>query len=64
MKRQLTQGGTMSTTAFQSRIAATRTLRVKTFLEWGGIVAGAVLIAFGVVSVVMGVQGRSTVTTV
>jgi hypothetical protein len=51
----------MSTTAFQSRIAATRTLRVKTFLEWGGIVAGAVLIAFGVVSVVMGVQGRSTV---
>jgi hypothetical protein len=51
----------MSTTAFQNRIAATRTLRMKTLLEWGGIVAGAVLIAFGVVSVVMGVQGRSTV---
>ena len=51
----------MSSTAFQSRIAATRSLRVKTLLEWGGIVAGAVLIAFGVVSLVMGVQGRSTV---
>ena len=51
----------MSTTAFQSRIAATRTLRVRTLLEWGGIVAGAILIAFGVVSLVMGVQGCSTV---
>ncbi len=30
-------------------------------LEWGGIVAGAMLIAFGAVAVYMGVDGRSTV---
>lgn len=30
-------------------------------LEWGGFVAGAVLIAFGVVAIVMGFNGRSTV---
>ncbi|HSC73086.1 MAG TPA: hypothetical protein VLB89_02890 [Gaiellaceae bacterium] len=30
-------------------------------LEWGGFVAGAVLITFGVVAIFMGFQGRSTV---
>jgi hypothetical protein len=30
-------------------------------LEWGGFAAGAVLIAFGVVAIVMGFDGRSTV---
>jgi hypothetical protein len=30
-------------------------------LEWGGIVAGAILIAFGAVALYMGVDGRSTV---
>jgi hypothetical protein len=30
-------------------------------LEWGGFAAGAVLIAFGVVAIVMGFSGRSTV---
>jgi hypothetical protein len=30
-------------------------------LEIGGLVAGAVLIVFGVVAIVMGVNGRSTV---
>jgi putative Mn2+ efflux pump MntP len=30
-------------------------------LEWGGVAAGAILIAFGVVAIVMGVNGRSTV---
>jgi hypothetical protein len=30
-------------------------------LEWGGFVAGAVLIAFGVVAIAMGFNGRSTV---
>src|SRR5262249_8083113 len=30
-------------------------------LEWGGFVAGAVLISFGVVAIVMGFNGRSTV---
>ena len=31
-------------------------------LEWGGILAGAVLIVFGVVALTMGVNARSTVT--
>jgi hypothetical protein len=35
---------------------------LRTLLEWGGFAAGAVLIAFGVVAIVMGFQGRSTVT--
>jgi hypothetical protein len=30
-------------------------------LEWGGFVAGAVLIAFGVAAIVLGFQGRATV---
>ena len=30
--------------------------------EWGGFAAGAVLIAFGVVAIIMGFSGRSTVT--
>ncbi len=33
----------------------------RTLLEWGGFAAGAVLITFGVVAIVMGFQGRSTV---
>jgi hypothetical protein len=31
------------------------------FLEWGGLIAGAVLIIFGVAAIYMGVDGRSTV---
>jgi hypothetical protein len=34
---------------------------MRRLLEWGGVAAGAVLIAFGVVAIVMGVNGRSTV---
>jgi hypothetical protein len=34
---------------------------MRKFLEIGGIVAGAVLIVFGVVAIAMGVDGRSTV---
>lgn len=30
-------------------------------LEWGGIIAGVVLIAFGTAAIVMGIDGRSTV---
>jgi hypothetical protein len=30
-------------------------------LEWGGVAAGAVLIAFGIAAIVMGVNGRSEV---
>jgi len=40
----------------QSKGALTRKL-----LEWGGFAAGAVLIAFGVLAIVMGFGGRSTV---
>jgi hypothetical protein len=36
-------------------------MNIKKALEWGGIVAGFVLIAFGVTALVMGVSGRSTV---
>jgi hypothetical protein len=34
---------------------------MKRLLEWGGVAAGIVLVAFGVVAVVMGFNGRSTV---
>jgi len=34
---------------------------MRRLLEWGGVAAGAVLIAFGIVAIVMGVNGRSTV---
>jgi hypothetical protein len=34
---------------------------LRTLLEWGGFAAGAVLIAFGVVAIAMGFNGRSTV---
>ena len=34
---------------------------MKKLLEWGGIAAGIVLIAFGVAAIVLGVNGRSTV---
>src|SRR5213593_4872235 len=36
-------------------------MNIKKALEWGGIAAGVVLIAFGVTALVMGVSGRSTV---
>jgi len=34
---------------------------LRTLLEWGGLAAGAILVAFGVVAIVMGFSGRSTV---
>jgi hypothetical protein len=36
---------------------------MRKFFEWGGIAAGIVLVAFGVVAIVLGVNGRSTVHT-
>ena len=54
----------MSSTALNTPIAATsaaKRLQLSTVLEWGGVIAGAILIAFGVVAIVMGVNGRSTV---
>jgi hypothetical protein len=36
-------------------------MSVKKALEWGGIIAGVVLIAFGIGALAMGISGRSTV---
>ena len=36
-------------------------MNVKKALEWGGIIAGVVLIAFGIGALAMGISGRSTV---
>ncbi len=38
-----------------------RNSRLRQLLEWGGFAAGAVLIAFGVATIVIGFNGRSTV---
>jgi hypothetical protein len=54
----------MSTTALRHPLGAETTsgrFGLRLLLEWGGIVAGAILIAFGVAAIVMGVNGRSTV---
>ena len=55
----------MSTITAENR--ATKTVRqrsdlVRKLFEWGGFGAGAVLVAFGVVAIVMGFSGRATVT--
>ena len=55
----------MSTITAENR--ATKTVRqrsdlVRNLFEWGGFGAGAVLVAFGVVAIVMGFSGRATVT--
>src|SRR5437667_12229692 len=34
---------------------------MRKLLEWGGVAAGAILIAFGIVAIIMGVNGRTTV---
>ena len=54
----------MSTITAENR--ATKTVRqrsdpVRKLFEWGGFGAGAVLVAFGVVAIVMGFSGRATV---
>ena len=36
-------------------------MNARRLLEWGGVAAGVILIAFGVVAIVMGFNGRSTV---
>jgi hypothetical protein len=54
----------MSTITADNRV--TQAVRAKSgllrkFFEWGGFGAGAILVAFGVVAIVMGFGGRSTV---
>jgi len=54
----------MSTIAAHNRAEAVDAGRSDVWrrvLEWGGFAAGAVLIAFGVVAIVMGFNGRATV---
>ncbi len=52
----------MSTiTASGAQAATRRRERTRIALEWGGFAAAAVLIAFGVVAIAMGFNGRSTV---
>jgi hypothetical protein len=54
----------MSSTALNTPVAAqsaAKRIQLSTVLEWGGVVAGAILIAFGVAAIVMGFNGRSTV---
>jgi hypothetical protein len=41
--------------------AGTKNSVARQLLEWGGFVSGAILITFGVVAIVMGFSGRSTV---
>ena len=54
----------MSTITADKRVthaARTRSDAFRKLLEWGGFAAGAVLVAFGVVAIVMGFSGRATV---
>jgi hypothetical protein len=52
----------MTTTTSDRRVAFGATsFSVRRVLEFGGFIAGAILIAFGVVAIIMGVNGRSTV---
>jgi hypothetical protein len=54
----------MSTVTAENRVgqaARTKSDSLRTLMEWGGFAAGAVLITFGVVAIVMGFSGRSTV---
>jgi len=55
----------MSTITAENRVAtATRAKSdlLRKLFEWGGFAAGAILVTFGVVAIVMGFNGRSTVT--
>jgi hypothetical protein len=54
----------MSTITADHRVTGvvrTKSDLFRKLLEWGGFVAGAILVAFGVVAIVMGFSGRATV---
>jgi hypothetical protein len=44
-----------------TEVVRTKSDLFRKLLEWGGFVAGATLVAFGVVAIVMGFSGRATV---
>ena len=51
-----------TTTAGRLRLGARgQQGRARRLLEWGGFAAGAIMIAFGIVAIVLGFNGRSTV---
>jgi hypothetical protein len=55
----------VSTITADNRVAnavRAKSEQFRKLFEWGGFVAGAVLVAFGVVAIVLGFSGRSTVT--
>ena len=52
---------TVSTKSTGDSDAKPNAVLVKRLLEWGGLTAGAVLIAFGVAAIIMGFDGRTTV---
>ncbi len=54
----------MSTITADNRVTQavrTRSDSFRKLFEWGGFVAGAILVAFGVVAIAMGFSGRATV---
>ena len=54
----------MSTITADKRVTSATRQRsdlIRKLFEWGGFAAGAVLIAFGVVAIIMGFSGRATV---
>ena len=54
----------MSTITADNRVATAfrgKSDLLRKFFEWGGFAAGAILVTFGVVAIVMGFNGRSTV---
>ena len=44
-----------------AHVAPTKSGLMRKLFEWGGFAAGAILVAFGVVAIVMGFSGRATV---
>jgi hypothetical protein len=44
-----------------THVARTRSDGLRKLFEWGGFAAGAILVAFGVVAIAMGFNGRATV---
>ena len=44
-----------------TQVVRTKSDLFRKLLEWGGFAAGAILVAFGVVAIVMGFSGRATV---
>ena len=53
----------MSTITAEHRVTQVRAKSdlMRKLLEWGGFAAGATLVAFGIVAIIMGFSGRATV---